>query len=383
VDVWFESGSTHAFVLGETGGRGLPAKADLYLEGSDQHRGWFQSSLLESVGTRGEAPFKAILTHGFVLDEQGRKMSKSLGNVVAPQEVVSKTGADILRLWVMNTDVTEDQRIGRNILEQQAELYRRIRNTLRWLLGNLDGFEESEKVPHDQLPELERWVLHRLAELDATLRHAQATHDWTGVYPEIHAFCAADLSAFYFDIRKDSLYCDARDSHRRRSARTVIDILHRCLTTWLAPVLVFTAEEAWLARFPEGDSVHLQDWPAIPAAWRDEALGAKLARIREARGIATAELETARRGGLIGASLQARVTLTGEAFADLTDEAWAEVLIVSQVALESGPVAKAEVAVAPGAKCARCWRVLPEVGESKAHPTLCRRCEAVVEGMGT
>ncbi len=382
VDVWFESGSTHAFVLGETGGRGLPAKADLYLEGSDQHRGWFQSSLLESVGTRGEAPFKAILTHGFVLDEQGRKMSKSLGNVVAPQEVVSKTGADILRLWVMNTDVTEDQRIGKNILEQQAELYRRIRNTLRWLLGNLDGFEEAEKVPHDQLPELERWVLHRLSELDAKLRQAQATHDWTGVYPEIHAFCAADLSAFYFDIRKDSLYCDARDSRRRRSARTVIDVLHRCLTTWLAPVLVFTAEEAWLARFPEGESVHLQDWPAIPAGWRDDGLGAKLGRIREARGIATAELETARRGGLIGASLQARVTLAGEAFADLSDEAWAEVLIVSQVALESGAVAKAEVAVAPGAKCERCWRVLPEVGQSAAHPTLCRRCEAVVEGLG-
>ncbi len=383
VDVWFESGSTHAFVLGATGGRGLPAKADLYLEGSDQHRGWFQSSLLEAVGTRGEAPFKAILTHGFVLDEQGRKMSKSLGNVVAPQEVVSKTGADILRLWVMNTDVTEDQRIGKTILEQQAELYRRIRNTLRWLLGNLDGFEEAEKVPHDQLPELERWVLHRLSELDAKLRQAQATHDWTGVYPEIHAFCAADLSAFYFDIRKDSLYCDARDSHRRRSARTVIDILHRCLTTWLAPVLVFTAEEAWLARFPEAESVHLQDWPAIPATWQDEALGAKLGRIREARGIATAELETARRGGLIGASLQARVTLAGEAFADLSDEAWAEVLIVSQVALESGAVAKAEVAVAPGTKCDRCWRVLPEVGQSQAHPTLCRRCEAVVEGMGT
>ncbi|QYU70903.1 isoleucine--tRNA ligase [Leptolyngbya sp. 15MV] len=242
VDVWFESGSTHAFVLGETGGRGLPAKADLYLEGSDQHRGWFQSSLLESVGTRGEAPFKAILTHGFVLDEQGRKMSKSLGNVVAPQEVVSKTGADILRLWVMNTDVTEDQRIGKNILDQQAELYRRIRNTLRWLLGNLDGFDGGEIVPYEQLPELERWVLHRLTELDTKLRHAQRTHDWTGVYPDIHAFCAADLSAFYFDIRKDSLYCDARDSLRRRSARTVIDMLHRCLTTWLAPVLVFTAE---------------------------------------------------------------------------------------------------------------------------------------------
>jgi len=382
VDVWFESGSTHAFVLGETGGRGLPAKADLYLEGSDQHRGWFQSSLLESVGTRGEAPFKAILTHGFVLDEQGRKMSKSLGNVVAPQDVVSKTGADILRLWVMNTDVTEDQRIGKAILDQQAELYRRIRNTLRWLLGNLDGFSSAETVAHEHLPELERWVLHRLSELDAKLRQAQKNHDWTGVYPEIHAFCAADLSAFYFDIRKDSLYCDARDSHRRRAARTVIDMLHRCLTTWLAPVLVFTAEEAWLARFPDGDSVHLQDWPAIPAAWRDDGLGAKVARIREARGIATAELENARRGGLIGASLQAAVTLAGEAFADLPDEAWAEVLIVSQVVLEAGPVAKAEVAVAPGAKCDRCWRVLPEVGRSSAHPALCRRCEAVVEGQG-
>ncbi len=381
VDVWFESGSTHAFVL--TPERGLPFPADLYLEGSDQHRGWFHSSLLESVGTRGVAPFKAILTHGFVLDEQGRKMSKSLGNVVAPQDVVSKTGADILRLWVMNTDVTEDQRIGKNILEQQAELYRRIRNTLRWLLGNLDGFEESEKLPHAELPELERWVLHRLTELDAKLRQAQRTHDWTGVYPEIHAFCASDLSAFYFDIRKDSLYCDAKDSPRRRAARTVIDVLHRCLTTWLAPVLVFTAEEAWLARFPgEDSSVHLQDWPSLPAAWRDEALGAKWAKLREARGLATAELEVARRNGLIGASLQARVTLAGEAFAPLPAETWEEVLIASQVVLAPGGETKATVDLAPGQKCDRCWRVLPEVGQSAAHPSLCRRCEAVVEGQG-
>ena len=381
VDVWFESGSTHAFVLGETGGRGLPASADLYLEGSDQHRGWFQSSLLESVGTRGVAPFKAILTHGFVLDEQGRKMSKSLGNVVAPQEVVSKTGADILRLWVMNTDVTEDQRIGKNILDQQAELYRRIRNTLRWLLGNLDGFQDTEILPHAELPELERWVLHRLTELDAKLRQAQRDHDWSGVYPEIHAFCATDLSAFYFDIRKDSLYCDAKDSVRRRAARTVIDQLHRCLTTWLAPVLVFTAEEALLARFPDGDSVHLQDWPVLPAAWRDDALAAKWAVLRDARGIATAELEVARRNGLIGASLQAKVALEGDAFAALPAEAWEDVLIASQVAVAPGAEARATVTQAPGAKCDRCWRVLPEVGQSHAHPALCRRCEAVVEGL--
>jgi len=383
VDVWFESGSTHAFTL--TPERGLPWPADLYLEGSDQHRGWFQSSLLEAVGTRGRAPFKAVLTHGFVLDEAGRKMSKSLGNTVAPQDVVGKSGADILRLWVMNTDVTEDQRIGKNILDQQGELYRRIRNTLRWLLGNLDGFDGSEIVPHAELPELERWVLHRLTELDAKLRHAQRTHDWTGVYPEIHAFCAADLSAFYFDIRKDSLYCDARDSHRRRSARTVLDTLHRCLCAWLAPVLVFTAEEAWLARFPgEAESVHLRDWPVLPDLWRDEALAAKWAKLREARALATAELEVARRNGLIGSSLQARVTLDGADFAaaGLPAEAWEEVLIASQVALGTGEAQRVAVEAAPGQKCDRCWRVLPEVGHSAAHPTLCRRCEAVVEGQG-
>jgi len=373
VDVWFESGSTHAFVL--TPERGLSYPADLYLEGSDQHRGWFHSSLLESIGSRGVAPFKAILTHGFVLDEQGRKMSKSLGNVTAPQDVVKDFGADILRLWVMNTDVTEDQRIGKKILDQQAELYRRIRNTLRWLLGNLDGFSDSEIVPHEQLPELERWVLHRLSELDARLQRAVADHDWSGVFPEIHAFCATDLSAFYFDVRKDSLYCDAPDSLRRRSARTVIDQLHRCLTTWLAPVLVATAEEAWLARFPEEQgSVHLQLWPTIPAAWRDDALGEKLGKIREIRGGVTTELEALRTAKVIGASLQAAVTLEDTAAALITQAQWEEVLIVSQVTV--GFATKVEKA--PGHKCDRCWKVLPEVGLSAAHPTLCRRCEAVV-----
>ena len=379
VDVWFESGSTHAFVLPP---RGLPFPADLYLEGSDQHRGWFQSSLLEAVGTRGVAPFKSVLTHGFVLDEQGRKMSKSLGNVTAPQEVMAKYGADILRLWVMNSDTAEDLRIGKNILEQQAELYRRIRNTLRWLLGSLDGFTEDERVPVAEMPELERWVLHRLTELDARLRRAVESHDWNGVVPEIHHFCATDLSAFYFDIRKDSLYCDAQDSPRRRAARTVLDQLHRCLCAWLAPVLVFTAEEAWLARFGDAaESVHLQDFPTLPAEWRDAALAEKWARVREARRVVTAELERARVAGEMGSSLQAAPELVlPAADQDLLDPAgWAEVCITSGLALAEGPAPAARFAPAAGSKCDRCWRVLPEVGASAAHPSLCRRCEAVVE----
>jgi isoleucyl-tRNA synthetase len=386
VDVWFESGSTHAFVL--TPERGLPFPADLYLEGSDQHRGWFHSSLLESVGTRGVAPFRAVLTHGFVLDEQGRKMSKSLGNVTAPQDVMRQYGADILRLWVMNSDTAEDLRIGPEILKQQAELYRRLRNTLRWLLGNLAGFTDEETVPYAALPELERWVLHRLAELDARIRRAVETHDWTGVYPELHAFCATDLSAFYFDIRKDSLYCDRPDSHRRRSARTVLDALHRCLCAWLAPVLVFTAEEAWLARFPDEEgSVHLLDLPLVPEGWRDAALAAKWERIRAIRGAVTAALETHRREGAIGAGLQAapRLRLARQDLGLLTPEEWAEVCIVSamEVAPQDGAPGEAappvvEFRPAPGAKCERCWRVLPEVGRSAAHPTLCRRCEDAV-----
>jgi isoleucyl-tRNA synthetase len=394
VDVWFESGSTHAFVLGEGGGNRLPFPADLYLEGSDQHRGWFHSSLLESVGTNGVAPFKAVLTHGFVLDEQGRKMSKSLGNTVAPQDVLKTHGADILRLWVMTSDTTEDLRIGKGILDQQAELYRRLRNTLRWLLGNLDGFTEAEAVPYEELPELERWVLHRVAELDARLRAAAdpaspSRFAWTGVYPEIHAFCAADLSAFWFDIRKDAFYCDRPDSHRRRSARTVADILHRTLTLWLAPVLVFTAEESWLARFPsDTESVHLQDWPAIPAEWRDEVLAAKWRDVRDVRAVITGELEALRAAKEIGSSLQAAVTFNFDeshvGAGLLSPSEWAEVLIVSQVSVNWLPAAEAErtrihvVAPAPGRKCDRCWKVLPEVGQSAAHPTLCRRCEAAI-----
>jgi isoleucyl-tRNA synthetase len=390
VDVWFESGSTHAFVLEA---RGMKWPADLYLEGSDQHRGWFHSSLLESVGTRGRAPFQAVLTHGFTMDEQGRKMSKSLGNTIAPQAVEKQYGADILRLWVMNTDVTEDQRIGTEILKQTAELYRRLRNTLRWLLGSLAGFEPSEILPEAEMPELERFVLHRLWELDAQVRGAVESHAWTGVYPAIHAFCAADLSAFYFDVRKDAVYCDRPDSVRRRAARTVLDHLQRCLTTWLAPVLVFTAEEAWVARFGEAASVHLQDFPEAPERWRDDALAAKWAEIREIRRAVTGCLERARAEGTIGASLQAAPVLhlpAAEAGLLAADE-WAELAIVSRLTLSTTPPPegafrhpdRADIAVgfarAEGEKCARCWRVLPEVGEDAAHPALCRRCADAVD----
>ena len=379
VDVWFESGSTHAFVLEN---RGLPWPADLYLEGSDQHRGWFHSSLLEAVGTRGRAPFNAILTHGFVNDETGRKMSKSLGNVTAPDEVAAKYGIDILRLWVMMSDTSDDLRIGPEILKQQAELYRRLRNTLRWVLGSLDGFTEEEAVPLSELPELERYVLHLMTGLDAKIRQGVETYDWTGVYPEVHNFCATTLSAFYFDIRKDAIYCDRPDSLRRRAARTVLDHLHRCLCTWLAPVLCFTAEEAWTARFGEEDSVHLQLFPELPHDWRDDRLGAKWEEIRAIRRRITVPLEDARRANTIGASLQASVTLklAPDEAELLSAPEWAELAIVSDLRCVAGVGDEmAEIALAPGHKCDRCWKVLPEVGTGKAHPTLCLRCTDAVE----
>jgi isoleucyl-tRNA synthetase len=371
VDVWFESGSTHAFVLEA---RGLPVPADLYLEGSDQHRGWFQASLLEAVGTRGVAPFKAIVTDGFVLDEQGRKMSKSMGNVTAPQEVNDKYGADILRLWVMNSDTSEDLRIGPEILKQQAELYRRLRNTLRWILGSLDGFDDAERLPEEKFPELEQLILHRLAELDALVHAALASHDWTGVYPAIHYFCATDLSAFYFDIRKDSLYCDRPDTEKRRACRSLLDILHRCLTAWLAPALPFTAEEAYCARHGENGSVHLTLFPEIPANWRNDALAEKWGKIREIRGGVTSAIEAMRREKVIGSSLQAVALLPPAARELLSAQDWADISITSHAEFGS----EAGAAQAPGEKCERCWRVLPEVGSAPAHPSLCLRCcEAV------
>ncbi|MBB2169268.1 isoleucine--tRNA ligase [Gluconacetobacter aggeris] len=404
VDVWFESGSTHAFVLGRDG---MPFPADLYLEGSDQHRGWFQSSLLESVGTRGIAPYRALVTNGFVLDEQGRKMSKSLGNVVAPQDVNDSLGADILRLWVMNSDTNEDLRIGSEILKQQGELYRRLRNTLRWLLGALDGFTDAERVPYEQMPELEQWVLHRLTELGAQIDRAVKTHEWVGVYAALHGFCATDLSAFYFDVRKDALYCDGTDSLRRRAARTVLDQLHRCLCAWLAPVLVFTAEEAWTARFGEGESVHLQSFPSLPEEWIRPDLADRWATLRGVRRVVTTEIEAARRGGIVGSSLQAALDLklSEEEAGRFADVDWCELAIVSQASITVEPGAASiflsggaegeardggavgahgvpRISAASGHKCARCWKVLDEVGSHAGHPELCLRCVAVVDARG-
>ena len=282
LDVWFDSGSTHAFVLRDRPDGKWPA--DVYLEGTDQHRGWFQSSLLEACGTRGRAPYETVVTHGFVLDEKGQKMAKSLGNTVAPQDVLKEFGADILRIWVAQSDYTADLRIGPEILRGAADAYRRLRNSFRFMLGALGDDARHEPVEPGVMPELERWVLHRLAELDGAVRAGYARFDYQAVFQRLFTFATSDLSAFYFDIRKDALYCDAAGSPRRRAALTVIDLVFERLVTWLAPIIPFTTEEAWLLRHPgEESSVHLEDFRATPAEWHDEALAARWEKIRAAR----------------------------------------------------------------------------------------------------
>ncbi len=392
LDVWFDSGSTHAFVLENDPNLTWPAS--LYLEGSDQHRGWFHSSLLESCGTRGRAPYEAVLTHGFVMAEDGQKMSKSLGNVVSPQDVCDNQGADILRLWVLASDYAQDLRIGPDILKQTGDMYRRLRNTLRYLLGNLDGFRESERLPLAEMPDLERWVLHRLWVLDKDLRRTCEDFEFHALFEKLHGFCAVELSAFYFDIRKDSLYCDPVDSVRRRAARTVLDILFDTLTAWLAPFICFTAEEAWLTRNPSDDgSVHLRPFPDIPDDWRDDALADRWRRVRELRRVVTGALEKERAAKRIGASLQAHPTIhaTSDHLAALDGLDLAEITITSAVTLiEEAPpegaytddsVAGVGVVVdlAEGGKCDRCWQVRPDVG-AHGRPGLCGRCAGAVDG---
>ncbi len=391
LDVWFESGSTHATVLEKRAELQWPAS--LYLEGSDQHRGWFHSSLLESCGTRGRAPYDAVLTHGFVMDAEGRKMSKSLGNTILPADVTPKYGADILRLWTVSVDYSEDIRIGDEILKGQADAYRRLRNTFRFMLGNLAGYSDREAVDYEALPELERWVLHRLAELDRLMRESFANYDFPRFYGAIHSFCATELSAFYFDIRKDALYCDSADSIRRRGARMVIDRCFDTLAKWLAPVLVFTAEEAWHYRYQgEGGSIHLALFPEIPAAWHRSELGKKWERIRGVRRTVTGALEIERREKRIGASLQAApIVYTDQATIDLLgDLDLAELAITSDIELhtKAAPAEAftlpdvANVAVMPalarGERCARCWRVLPEVDPGGG---ICLRCRGAVSAL--
>ncbi|MFG6579350.1 isoleucine--tRNA ligase [Sulfitobacter sp. 1A13191] len=392
LDVWFDSGSTHAFTLRDREDGTEDGIADVYMEGTDQHRGWFHSSLLQSVGTTGRAPYRNVVTHGFTLDAKGMKMSKSIGNTIVPEKIVQQYGADILRLWVAQTDYTADQRIGDEILKGVADSYRRLRNTMRYMLGALSDFSEADRVDPAEMPELEQWVLHRVAELDKVVRDGFARFDFQGVFQAVFTFATVDLSAFYFDIRKDALYCDG-DTLRRRAARTVLDILFHRLTTWLAPVLVFTMEEVWLERFPGDDSsVHLVDMPETPEAWLNPELAAKWAKVRAARRVVTAALEVQRTEKVIGASLEAAPVVHVDDAAQreaLESVSFEDVSITSDITVTGDP-APAEafrmpetdgVAVvfekAEGAKCERCWKVLPDVGTHE-YPGVCGRCDEAV-----
>ncbi|NKX73155.1 isoleucine--tRNA ligase [Rhodobacteraceae bacterium R_SAG3] len=392
LDVWFDSGSTHAFVLRDREDGTKDGIADVYMEGTDQHRGWFHSSLLQASATKGRAPYRNVVTHGFTLDEKGMKMSKSLGNTIVPEEIVKQYGADILRLWVAQTDYTADQRIGAEILKGTADSYRRLRNTMRYMLGSLSDFSEDQRVEPADMPELEQWVLHRLAELDHTVKAGYKAFDFNGVWQAIFNFATVDLSAFYFDIRKDALYCDG-DTLNARAARTVLDILFHRLTTWLAPILVFTMEEVWLERFPgEDSSVHLVDMPDTPRDWINEPLAAKWAKVRQARRVVTAALEVQRTDKVIGASLEAAPVVhvrEADVLAALESVNFADVCITSGVQLTNDP-SPAEAYRLPeiegvsvvfekaeGEKCQRCWKILPDVG-THAHPGTCGRCNSAL-----
>ncbi|HRK98326.1 MAG: isoleucine--tRNA ligase [Alphaproteobacteria bacterium] len=392
VDVWFESGCTHAFVMEDREDGVWPA--DLYLEGSDQHRGWFHSSLLESCGSRGKAPYKSVLTHGFVLDEKGYKMSKSVGNTVDPLEVMKEFGADILRLWTMTADYSSDVRIGKDALKSSSDLYRRIRNTFRFLLGALEGFTLEEKLDeadYAKMPELERLVLHWLKESDLELQDCLANHDYNRLMQSLHHFCSNELSSFYFDIRKDRLYCDRPDGFERRACRTVLYHAFECLVTWFAPVLSFTTEETWSLR-PKGlwddiPSIHFKTFPVLPNAWLDAELDKKWQTAREIRRVVLGALEPKRADKTIGSSLEAhpKIFITEKLSGDLQGIDLAELCITSQVTVivdkaQSGtfqlPDVKdvsVEFALAEGKKCERCWKILPEVGTDKDYPDLSLR----------
>ncbi|MDY0008379.1 MAG: class I tRNA ligase family protein, partial [Bdellovibrionales bacterium] len=395
VDVWFESGATHAFVLEDR--PELQSPADLYLEGSDQHRGWFHSSLLESSATRGRAPYKAVLTHGFVLDEKGYKMSKSIGNVVDPQKLVGEYGADIVRLWTMLSDYAQDTRISQSALKNTADIYRRIRGTFCYLLGSLDG--SAAGVKHDDLSGLDKYILHRVWEIDAEVRQNIRDYDFQNMVTVVHNFCARELSAFYFDICKDTLYCEALQSRKRRAVVHVLDHVFVHLCHWLAPVLTFTCEEAWLgykglSLDDMNESIHLSIMPKADAAWQNAALAADWEKIMAARAVVTGALEVKRAEKQIGASLEAApsVYVADAALHALLQTAdFADVCITSGLALQSGAapdgaftVAGTEgigvvFAKADGQKCPRCWKYTADTGAVSAHPHLCKRCGEAVE----
>jgi isoleucyl-tRNA synthetase len=398
-DVWFDSGSTHAFVLEDPihfpGLAGIKRKVDggadtvMYLEGSDQHRGWFHSSLLESCGTRGRAPYDIVLTHGFTQDEHGRKMSKSLGNTIEPQAVIKESGADILRLWVAACDYTDDQRIGPEILKNTVETYRKLRNTIRWMLGTLHHFEPDDEVDYSEMPELERLMLHQLAAQDAIVRKAYEAFDYKTVVATLSAFMNTELSAFYFDIRKDTLYCDPISSVARKAALTTIDVLCDAILKWLAPILSFTCDEAWAMYWP-GDcpSVHLLTFPYNLGEFRDDTLAAKWETIRDVRRVVTGALELERAAKTIGSSLEASpiIYVSDRAvLATLFDVDLAEVCITSNYEVREGeapdgafrldavPGVAVVVEKAQGIKCARSWKILTTVGEDPEYPDVSPR----------
>ena len=391
LDVWFDSGSTHAFVLEDRPDLRWPA--DVYLEGSDQHRGWFHSSLLESCGTRGRAPYEAVVTHGFIMAEDGRKMSKSLGNQVMPQDVIKESGADILRLWVASSDYGDDLRIGKEILKTNADAYRRLRNTIRWMLGSLAHHRPEEDVAYPDMPELERYVLHRLASVSETVIAAYRAFDYRRAYTTLFNFMTLDLSSFYFDVRKDALYCDAPSSTRRRACLTVLDALFEGVLRLLAPLLAFTAEEAWLERHAgrggiEADSIHLQTYLDIPASWKDDALAKKWDKVRRARRVVTGAIEVERTAKAIGSSLEAApvVYARDEELRTLLDAVgFEDICITSAIAVEAGdgpgeafrltevPGISVVVRRAEGRKCARSWKVLPSVGSDPDYPEVTPR----------
>ncbi len=398
LDVWFDSGSTHAFTLEDPvhfpGLAGISREHDggpdevMYLEGSDQHRGWFHSSLLESCGTRYRAPYDAVLTHGFVLDEKGQKMSKSLGNVTAPQTVIKDAGADILRLWVAASDYSDDLRIGPEILKTFVETYKKLRNTMRWMLGSLAHYDPKVEVAFKEMPELERLILDRLAELDTEIRAAYAAFDYKKVIAALSHFMTSDLSAFYFDIRKDALYCDPPSSRKRHASLQVIEQIFRAVTLWFAPILVFTAEEAWLARYPDAVSVHLEAFPVIPDQWRDEALAARWETIRKIRAVVTGALEIERANKKIGSSLEAapevniadadmRALLDGIDFAEICITSDAKIIAGEGPAeafrLPDVPGVAVVFGEAPGRKCARSWKFSPLVGSDAEFPDVTPR----------
>jgi isoleucyl-tRNA synthetase len=398
-DVWFDSGSTHAFVLEDRQNfpqlgnivRKIDGGQDtvMYLEGSDQHRGWFHSSLLESAGTRGRAPYDIVLTHGFTLDENGRKMSKSIGNTVEPQKVIKDSGADILRLWVCATDYADDQRIGPEILKNTIETYRKLRNTVRWMLGTLHHFKPADAVAPAEMPELERLLLHELAVRADVIRKAYQEFDYKTVVATLSAFLNSELSAFYFDIRKDTLYCDPPSSLTRKAALTTIDLLCASVLKWLAPILSFTAEESWRMYRPDAEpSVHLTLFPENLEKLRDDKLAAKWETIRNVRRVVTGALELERAAKNIGSSLEASPVIyvaDRDMLATLFDVDLAEVCITSNYEvreseapagafrLDAVPGVAVVVEKAVGTKCARSWKISPTVGEDAEYPDVTPR----------